>query len=188
MAYRNLKQALERQRARLEQDQQALKDELLRCEQILARKAEVEAELRQVAQMLADLDERRERDVLRRIQVASPCTASWEEMLGDDRVRFCNKCSKHVYNLSSMTSDEARAVVHETEGELCARFFRRADGTVLTSDCPEGARRRRRRRLTLYAAAVTAVTAACTGAAQLAASSVESPGVSMGKVIEIRSI
>ena len=34
------------------------------------------------------------------ITVAEPCTESWEGMSGDDRVRYCQGCRKHVYNLS----------------------------------------------------------------------------------------
>ncbi len=28
--------------------------------------------------------------------------------------------------------------MREREGELCVRFYRRADGTMLTADCPRG--------------------------------------------------
>ena len=79
-------------------------------------------------------------DVLRRVSVASPCRASWEAMEGDERVRFCGQCGLHVYNLSEMTSDEAASLVARAEGRLCARFYRRADGTMLTKDCPKGLR------------------------------------------------
>ena len=63
-------------------------------------------------------------------------------MEGDDRVRFCGECELNVYNLSSMTEDEALKLVEEREGRLCVRFYQREDGTVLTSDCPVGANRR----------------------------------------------
>ena len=79
-------------------------------------------------------------DVLRRVRVASPCRASWEAMEGDERVRFCGQCGLHVYNLSEMTHDEAASLVARAEGRLCARLYRRADGTVLTKDCPKGLR------------------------------------------------
>jgi len=62
-------------------------------------------------------------------------------MDGDDRVRFCRECNRNVYNLSAMTKREARRVVAEREGRLCVRFYQRRDGTVLTSDCPVGAKR-----------------------------------------------
>jgi hypothetical protein len=83
--------------------------------------------------------------VLERVRVASPCSASWEEMAGDDRRRLCAHCDRHVYNLSEMTRDEAMALIFQKEGRLCARFYRRADGTVLTRDCPVGVRRARER-------------------------------------------
>jgi hypothetical protein len=72
------------------------------------------------------------------ISVASPCTAPWEEMHGDDRVRFCDQCQLNVYNLSAMTRQAAQQLVAEREGRLCVRFYRRPDDTVLTRDCPRG--------------------------------------------------
>jgi hypothetical protein len=84
-------------------------------------------------------------DLLRDLKVAAPCQAEWAKMTGDERARFCGLCRKNVYNLSEMTASEAAALIREKEGSLCARFFRRADGTVLTSDCPVGRRGRRRR-------------------------------------------
>ncbi|HZZ79648.1 MAG TPA: hypothetical protein VFE62_14100 [Gemmataceae bacterium] len=75
---------------------------------------------------------------LDQIQVASPCTASWNDMIGDERTRFCEHCSQHVYNLSEMTRKEAEALVLEREGKMCVRFYRRFDGTMLTVDCPVG--------------------------------------------------
>ena len=75
------------------------------------------------------------------IAVAEPCRASWDDMTGNQRVRFCGDCKLNVYNLSGMTTSEAEEMVRGTEGRLCVRFFRRADGTVLTRDCPRGLRR-----------------------------------------------
>jgi Carboxypeptidase regulatory-like domain len=79
-------------------------------------------------------------DILARVRVASPCNASWEGMEGSASVRFCRECGQNVYNLSEMTRAEAEALVARAEGRLCARFYRRADGTVLTKDCPKGLR------------------------------------------------
>ena len=90
------------------------------------------------------------------IQVASPCTASWEEMVGDDRVRFCGQCRLNVYNLSEMTRADATRFMQNREGRTCIRFYRRADGTVLTRDCPVGLRAVRRR-VARMAAAIVAV-------------------------------
>ncbi len=75
------------------------------------------------------------------LRIATPCKAPWENMDGDERVRFCRECNRNVYNLSAMTDAEARRVVSEREGRLCVRFYQRRDGTVLTSDCPVAQKR-----------------------------------------------
>jgi hypothetical protein len=95
---------------------------------------------------------------LEQIEVASPCHAAWDEMTGDDRARFCRQCEKHVYNLSGMTRAEAQALVNQTEGRLCVRFYRRSDGTIMTQDCPVGVAALRRP-LYLVAGLVTFVAA-----------------------------
>jgi len=75
---------------------------------------------------------------LNNISIASPCSADWNEMYGDDRKRFCGDCKLNVYNLSGMTKDEAESLVMNAEGRLCVRFYRRADGSIITEDCPVG--------------------------------------------------
>lgn len=88
------------------------------------------------------------------MKIASPCLESWEGMRGDDRIRFCNRCSLHVYNLSAMSPSEAEELVGQKEGRLCVRFFQRRDGTVLTRDCPVGRRERAVARFSWATAAV----------------------------------
>lgn len=94
---------------------------------------------------------------LRRMRVASPCPARWEEMIGDDRTRHCSECNLNVYNFSAMTEREIKRVVSANSGRLCARFYRRADGTMLTQDCPRGLRAVGRRISRITAAAVSAL-------------------------------
>jgi hypothetical protein len=83
--------------------------------------------------------------VLENLRIATPCQADWNEMKGDDTVRFCGRCEKNVYNLSAMTREAGEALVREKEGRMCVRLYQRSDGTVLTNDCPVGVRRERLR-------------------------------------------
>ncbi len=75
---------------------------------------------------------------LSNIKIASPCSADWNEMIGNERRRFCGDCKLNVYNLSGMSQREAENLLLDSEGRLCVRFFKRADGTILTKDCPVG--------------------------------------------------
>ena len=74
--------------------------------------------------------------LLHSLEIPIPCTQSWDAMAGDERIRHCGLCRKNVYNLSAMPRAEAAALLAgDADGELCVRFYRRSDGTVMTSDC-----------------------------------------------------
>lgn len=75
---------------------------------------------------------------LNSVRIASPCSASWDEMYGNERKRFCSECKLNVYNLSDMSQREAENFLINSEGRVCLRIFRRKDGTILTKDCPIG--------------------------------------------------
>jgi len=78
------------------------------------------------------------------VRIASPCSANWNEMYGNERKRFCSECKLNVYNLSDMTQREAENFLINSEGRVCVKFYRRTDGTVLTRDCPVGWKRVKR--------------------------------------------
>jgi hypothetical protein len=91
------------------------------------------------------------------LTVAAPCNVGWDNMVGSERVRFCGQCSLNVYNLSAMSKGEAERLVSQTEGRLCVRYYRRADGTILTKNCPIGLRALKRRLSRIASASISAV-------------------------------
>lgn len=152
MSYRDDRGALEIRQQELQRQLEEVQIALHRAREAGQREAQLTKELADVEERLRSATARERSLALEDLRVASPCDASWDEMVGDDKVRFCGLCQKNVYNLASFTRAEAVALVREREGSLCARLARRADGTVLTSDCPRGVRRRRFRRFTALAA------------------------------------
>lgn len=96
-------------------------------------------------------------DPLSNVKVASPCSADWNNMAGDDRKRFCGDCKLNVYNLSGMTSYDAENLLRNSEGRMCVRFYKRADGTILTQDCPVGWARVKQRAAVFAAAAFSVI-------------------------------
>jgi len=113
--------------------------------------------------------------LLDRVQTASPCSVRWEDMTGDDRTRHCAQCRLDVHDISKMARAEAEAFLAARFGvdgqpsgqRICAQIFRRADGTIITADCPVGlaAVRARARKAVARAAAVLGITALAAAAA-----------------------
>ena len=99
------------------------------------------------------------------VRVAAPCNADWEQMIGNERARFCGQCNLNVYNLSSMTRSEAESFIAKNEGRLCVRYYRRADGSVITENCPVGLRAIRRKMSYLARAMISAVLSFLAGVA-----------------------
>ena len=55
-----------------------------------------------------------------RLRIVNPCPVDFNAMREDGEARFCEKCSKHVYDLTCMSGDEVRAFVSR-RGRICAR-------------------------------------------------------------------
>jgi len=138
--------------------------ELTRLEARLAEMSTLAAERERIAAQLAQVrrdvearEARRGPVRLTNLKVASPCRELWENMVGDERVRICGRCEKPVFNLSEMTQEEAETVLATAGFTPCVQFFRRADGTIKTRDCPS---RRRAVALGVAAGALAAAGAA----------------------------
>jgi hypothetical protein len=152
MSYRDTAEALRAYRDRVAADLELAREAEREASERAARAASLEKELAETDGLLAKMGGGRALPLLDSVRIAAPCKASWDDMAGDDRVRFCGSCRKNVYNLSAMPRDEAEALLVAREGAMCVRLYKRADGTVITADCPVGARRRRRRRVAAAAA------------------------------------
>ena len=133
-------------------------------EALAARKQALDAEIKartkerdEAERMVKDGIEKLRLPVLENVVVAAPCKASWSNMKGDERARHCAKCDQTVYDLSALTRDQAESLIREKNGSLCARYYKRADGTILTKDCAVGARRRRRTLAVVAGAAATLI-------------------------------
>lgn len=97
-----------------------------------------------------------------KIHIAAPCKEKWDAMTpvaGNDRQRHCGSCKLNVFNTKELTEAELEALLTKTEGRVCGRIYRRADGTVLTKDCPTGVAALRKRALAAMTMAGTLVLA-----------------------------
>ncbi len=149
--YRDDTDALQARHASLSEELTSVQTKTRELDELKASEARLAKEVADVAKKLEGRAARRALPLLESIQIASPCTAKWDEMIGDDRARFCTSCQKDVFNLSAMPRDEAEAFMRERTSDVCVRLYKRADGTVLTSDCPVGVKRKRRRKAAIAA-------------------------------------
>lgn len=101
-----------------------------------------------------------------KLRIASPCSESWENMKGDDRVRRCASCKLNVYNLHELSMADVERLLRQPNGRLCARIYQRKDGTVITADCPVGLRKVRMRMASGMIAAVAFLAAIFASAVQ----------------------
>lgn len=163
MSYRDDVQALHDRKEALERQLAAIRARQRETEQL---SKEADAIAKELEHTYARINtskgaSKRSLPLLQRIYVASPCNVPWESMQGDDHVRHCASCDKEVFDLSSLTRDEAEKLLIEKKGKLCAQYYRRADGTVLTADCSVGvAKKKKARRKAAVVAGAFAAAAA----------------------------
>jgi hypothetical protein len=64
--------------------------------------------------MLADY-EMTKKIILDRFYLKTPCSTEWGLMKGNEQIRFCSECNKHVYNLSTLTRKQAEDLIASAE-------------------------------------------------------------------------
>jgi hypothetical protein len=72
------------------------------------------------------------------LRIATPCPKSWDDLAGDDRVRFCRQCNLNVYNLAQIPRAEVEELIRKREGRFCGRLYVQPDRKASTRDCPTG--------------------------------------------------
>lgn len=112
---------------------------------------------------------------LNNVTIPSPCSADWNQMIGNDQVRFCEHCNLDVHNLSQMTRNQAQRLVAKANGRLCVRYHFDPAGRPLTLPVGQKLHRIGRRVSRIAAGAFTATLSITSAVAQQSVSS-QSPG------------
>jgi len=110
------------------------------------------------------------KNFLNNITIPSPCTADWDSMIGNDRVRFCEHCNLDVHNLSLMTRSQAQRLVARSNGRLCVRYHQDPAGQPLTLPVRQKLHRIGRRVSKIAAGAFSATLSVTSAVAQNSAS------------------
>ena len=97
-------------------------------------------------------------------------------MRGDEQKKFCEKCGRHVTNLSEMSA-AAREALLATAGEerLCVTYYRRLSGEFVTPEAPLTNEERKRVKQVGLAALSLGALALAAGCASLPVQPVAKP-------------
>ena len=120
------------------------------------------------------------KDKLQRLQVASPCSSSWEAMHGDGRRRHCLECDKAVYDFAQLTPREIAGVIQASQGRLCARLTRDEWGRLVTLQPPITADPLASRRASPFVTAVVTAALGLSGTAWATQATIAAPTAEQG--------
>ncbi len=180
MPFRDDLSALETRRETLQAELAQVQEQKRQLAGLEAREKQLQQSLEATEAVLDGMGRRGasggKRSLLDNVSIASPCPASWDNMQGNGRVRFCLQCEKNVYNLAAMPREEAEELI-QARGDACVRLYRRVDGTVMTADCPVGMkiRRAKQRKFALLGIGAAVFSS---GLASALAARISCPGVS----------
>jgi hypothetical protein len=91
------------------------------------------------------------------ISVLEPCGVDWDAMThAGVSARHCSSCDKNVYDLSEMTRQAVMALMLEQEGNVCVRFSKRVDDSLITSN-NETMKRRANPKMSIVAVVLVSV-------------------------------
>lgn len=119
---------------------------------------------------------------INKLNIAAPCHISWENMSGDEKVRFCQFCQLNVYNFSEMTNPEIEKLILKKEGRICGKLYKRMDGTIITQNCPTGLKAARKRLSSKVSVIFAAILGFCTVALGQSEKEKSCKVVSQGKI------
>ena len=56
------------------------------------------------------------------IQLKFKCSESWDKMTNSDKGKFCDKCTKNVFDLTDKSDTEIKQLYTENNGKMCGRI------------------------------------------------------------------
>lgn len=65
------------------------------------------------------------------------CSKEWDDLKGDNEVRFCDSCENNVYNLTELTEEEAVKFIESHEGKVCTYAHYDRSGVIVNGECSD---------------------------------------------------
>lgn len=61
-------------------------------------------------------------NIMNKFTVPKPCHKNWENMLPEEKGRFCLSCQTKVYDFSQSSDEEIQEIYDTENGDICGRF------------------------------------------------------------------
>jgi hypothetical protein len=100
-----------------------------------------------------------------KLGINSPCTADWNKMKGNDRIRYCEECKRYVHDFSRLPRRQVQDLIAASPGRICARLTYNEDDSVIFLDSRTLSRSESQKASPLATAIVTAMITISTGIA-----------------------
>ncbi len=97
------------------------------------------------------------KDLSNQLKIENPCSANWDQMIGNDWVRFCEHCQLTVNDLTPLTPKRVQRLIADSKGRLCVRYRVSREGTPILKAVPQQLHQIRKRVSKLAAGAFTTV-------------------------------
>ena len=70
--------------------------------------------------------------LLENVSVETPCSADWNEMMGNEEVRHCHQCQRNIHNISEMPKRRALKVLNQKDEIVCISYFKDEKNKIIT--------------------------------------------------------
>ncbi len=71
-----------------------------------------------------------------KINIENPCHENWDNMLQEEKGKFCNACQKTVVDFSKMTNEQIINFLNHTNERVCGRIAKHQHNTPISNYVP----------------------------------------------------
>ncbi len=119
------------------------------------------------------------RDLSKQLKIKNPCSANWDQMIGNDWVRFCEHCHLTVNDLTPLTPKRVHRLIADSKGRLCVRYRVTREGTPILKAVPQQLHQIRKRVSKFAAGAFTTMLSISSATSQPVTNSLRPPPLAL---------
>lgn len=72
-----------------------------------------------------------------KLSIQHPCSQKWDEMTINQSNKFCEQCSKHVIDFTSLNDSELVSILENSTGKICGRLNKQQLNRIIHTSKPK---------------------------------------------------